>query len=308
MKAFLASRGSLLVMTLWVMVILGALAVAVGRQLSVEVRLARYRRAMDQAETLARSGVLLAMQRLQQDVQQMDEPYDWLDDDWAAMAVEGLEEMGVTGRIAIAMEDAARRLDVNAASAAQLGAVMGSPAAAQEVVDYRDADTDGPSESPVETAPYYYPKNGPVAAIEELRELPGMSQDLFAALQALTAAVPGSDPNPIVNINTASREVLQAVGLTGLADAIVLFREQGHYFTSLSPDVLTDDPSVPPPFDPADTEFQNARATLGVVSHVFTVQVTAVMESPAVRRSLTALIRRYPGGTELPRIVAWREG
>ena len=65
--------GSLLIMSLWLVVILAVLAVAVARSLSVDVRLAKYRQAHDQARALARSGVYLALQRLARDAQAPEE-------------------------------------------------------------------------------------------------------------------------------------------------------------------------------------------------------------------------------------------
>lgn len=316
------ARGSLLVMTLWIMVILGALAVAVGRQLSMEVRLTKYRRALDQARTLARSGVLLAMARLQDDAKQ-EETFDWLQDDWAAFPSAGPESSTTiwvvpvpTGardaassgeRVEIEMLDEERRVDVNTAPAAVLEPLIGSPALAQAIVDYRDQDHEGTAESPVETPPYYYPKNGPVVALEELRDLPDMTADAFNALQQAMFAVPQSSPTTTVNINTAGREVLQAEGLTTLADAVLQFRSQGHYFTSLAPDVKTENPAVPPPFDPGNTEFQNARGHFGVASQLFTISVTSYVATPPVRQHLEAVVQRTPGGIEPLRIIAWRE-
>jgi len=320
--AYGTTRGSLLVITLWIMVILGVLAVAVGRQLSMEVRLMKYRRALDQARGLARSGVLLAMARLQDDAKQA-EAFDWLQDDWATFPAPGPEASAAVwvvpvptgardasssgGRVEIEIRDEERKLDINTASAAVLGPLIGSPSLAQAIVDYRDQDSDGASESPVETPPYYYPKNGPIIVLEELRDLPDMTADVFDKLQRATFAVPQSGPTTAVNINTASRDVLQAAGLTTLADIIVQFRDQGHYFTSLSPDVKTESPAVPPPFDPGNAEFQNARGRLGVASQLFTVSVTSYVAAPPVRQHLEAVIRRTQGGTEPPRIIAWRE-
>ena len=60
-------RGSLLVMTLWIITILGALSVAVARYLSTEVRVTRYRLARHEARELAHSGIVLALTLIQED-------------------------------------------------------------------------------------------------------------------------------------------------------------------------------------------------------------------------------------------------
>ena len=84
MRRLRTREGSLLVITLWMVATLSVLAVATARYLSTEVRLTKLRLAREQAKTLARSGVYLAMERLKQDADgESDGKYDWLGDDWA---------------------------------------------------------------------------------------------------------------------------------------------------------------------------------------------------------------------------------
>ena len=72
-------------MTLWLVTILSVLAVAIGRYLSLGVKMAGYRLAREQAVTLARGGVYLAMQRLADDPPEAEgQAYDWEGDEWAA--------------------------------------------------------------------------------------------------------------------------------------------------------------------------------------------------------------------------------
>jgi len=318
-------RGSLLVITLWVIIILGALSVAIARHLSREIRLTKYRLAREQARVLARSGIYLAMRTLQQDAKDSNEAHDWLADDWALFPTTdsqadptvwvvplpggGSHDTQRTSWVEIQMLDEERKLNINAASATQLDLLIHSPALAQAIVDYRDPDSDGgPAESSIETPPYYYPKNAPIAALEELRALHDMTDDVFSRLQEFTYGIPGADQRLMANINTASREVLQAVGLITLADQIVTFREEGHYFTKLNPTVEAD---VPPPFDPStNTEFQNALNAnrLTVASQVFLVKATGHVAVPPVHYHVEAVVQRSPDGADVPHIIAWREG
>jgi type II secretory pathway component PulK len=295
-------RGSLLIITLWIVTILGALSVAVARYLSTEVRLTRYRLARQEARELARSGVYLAQRLIQEDID--DPQVDWSEEPWAQPQTVS----PASGRhVTVVITDEERKLNINAASADQLEPLLGSLSLAQAVVDYADADTAGPAESPVE-APPYFPKNAPVAALEELRDLPDMTEEVFTALQQFTFAAPGASATLAVNINTATRDVLQAAGLPTLADAIVAFREQGHYLTSLTPDVVTENPAVPPPFDPADPEFQNARSRLVVASQFFLVRATGSTTQPPVQHRIEAVIQRSTDSTApTPTIIAWRE-
>ncbi|MBI4004210.1 MAG: general secretion pathway protein GspK [Candidatus Omnitrophica bacterium] len=292
-------RGSLLVMTLWIVTILGALSVAVARYLSTEVRLTRYRLVRHEARELARSGVSLAQRLIQEDTD--DPQVDWSEETWA----QPLTVSPASGRqLTVVITDEERKLNVNAASAEQLEPLLGSRQLAEAIVDYADTGTDGPAESPVDTPPYY-PKNASVVALEELRDLPDMTDEIFTALQQWTFAA-GAPTTLTVNINTATRDVLQAAGLPTLADAIVAFREQGHYFASLTPDVVTENAAVPPPFDPANTEFQNARSRLVVASQFFLVRATGSTTLPSVQHHVEAVIQRSTDSSP-PRIIAWRE-
>jgi len=311
------SRGSLLIVTLWVVVILSALAVAIGRYLSLQVRLAKYRSAQEEARTLARSGIYLAMQRLIRDAQEPEAngaTYDWLGDDWAVFSGEPADHWVVPlsarggvlprGQVDIEIADAERGMDVNAASASQLDSLIRETDVANAIMDYRDADQDGPGDRFVDQPPYV-PKNGPVAALEELRDVPGQSDETFERLRQFTWAAPELAPTQSVNINTAPREVLIAAGLPTLADTIIAFRNSGHAFAQVTPTLQTDHPAIPPPFDSGNLEFLNAQPHLTVSSQTFRVTATGRLRQPQVRYRIEAIVRRNTTGASL---IAWREG
>ena len=107
-----------------------------------------------------------------------------------------------------------------------------------------------------------------------------------------------------MNLNTASRDVLLAVGLPTLADELLQFRAGGHYLTALSPNVTTDNPAVPAPIDPASAEWLNALPSLQVRSDTFTIRATGILAKPAVRQRVEAVVRRSDQGMY---ILAWRE-
>jgi len=300
--------GSLLIVTLWIVTILTVLVVAIARTLSLEVRLTKYSLAREQARALARSGVYLAMERLKRDVEPDNKSYDWLEDDWAG----GVQQVSGTdphASVEIAIVDAERALDVNAATVDQLTQLSGSSDVAHALVDYRDQDQEGAWEAVMEEHAYY-PKNGPLIAPEELREIPGQTTETLEALEQFTVAVPEPAPRTKVNVNTASREVLRAVGLPRLAQEILQFRADGHYFTALAPTLVTESPTVPPPFDPAAPEFLNAQPALQVYSDTFEIHATGRLNNPKVRYRINAVVKRTgcPTAAQTPCIVAWREG
>jgi type II secretory pathway component PulK len=297
--------GSLLVVTLWVVTILVVLVLAITRILSLEVRLTKYRLAREQAKAFARSGVVLAMERLERDVEP-DGQYDWLEDDWAAEVwqVPGTDP-NASVEIVIVDEERKLNVNVNTATAEQLALLIGSSDVANALVDYRDSDSDGEWEAVVEEQGYY-PKNAPLVASEELREIPGQTTDTLEAFDAFTRVVP-EDPGTTVNVNTAPREVLVAVGLPETAEEILQFRDQRHYLTALTPDVKAESDAVLVPF--ADSpEFLKALETvpptLQVHSDTFRIAATGMLASPKVRHRIEAVVRREGQNVQ---IIAWRE-
>ncbi len=318
-------RGSILIITLWLVTILATLTVATARYLSFEVHLTKYRMAREQAKVLARSGVYLAMQRLATDAQ--EESYDWLQDDWAIFPQEdpdtdlsvwkvlmypkentARETSASIGYVEIRITDEDRNLDINKASLNEITYLIGSADAASAIVDYYDSDTDGQWETSVEDPPYI-PKNAPVTVLEELLAVPGVAS-LFSLLEQSTVAIPPTNTPMAVNINTANAKVLGAIGMPSLADDIIQFRKQGHYFTDLNPPTA-EDPTVVVPFDTSDTEFLNTQNRLSVVSRVFRVETTGRIQNQTVNARVKAVVDRALIGKAtqaLPKVLSWQEG
>lgn len=298
--------GSLLVITLWLVTILTVLVVAIARYLSLEIRITKHRLAHEQARWLARSGVYLAMQRLARDVEPDGHAYDWLQDDWA-------QAPQASGDLEITIADLERALDVNAADAATLTRLIGSADVANAIVDYADEDHNGPLEAPDEERAYV-PKNGLVTTLEELRDVPGQTEEIFERLQRFTFAVPEPGPTPLVNVNTAGREVLLAVvaqssldeaAQTLLVNKLEAFREQGHYVTNLAPQVEADSEAALAQFD--GTELQTIQTHFSAASQLFTIHATGRVDRPPVQYRVRAVVKRSAPG-ERPAILSWSEG
>ncbi len=315
-----ASRGSLLIITLWLVTILTVLAVAVARYLSLEVKVTKYAMAREQAEALARSGVYAALQQLAADTTQGTPSADWAGEAWAAAH----PPLAMTkGEVQVAITDEERKVNLNTAEEETLTRLTGSPAVAKAIVDYRDPAEDG------EDRPPYFAKNEPMTAREELMELPDLAQDGGTLYTALTeTATPYLPDDAKVNINTAPPGVLGALGLSNVVVAAIetfrtgpdgpdehaqdgVFEGDGTAIVQKVRDVLG--PSVD--FDSAD--FNTDRTvlqTLGTSSQTFTVISTGRVLQPAVRVSIQAVVRRNgcpaPTGDEAPPvcIIAWRKG
>lgn len=317
MRLLRARRGSLLLVTLWLIAVLAVLAVAISRFLSLEIRLAAYRAAREQARALARGGVYLAMERLAQDAAAPETggaAYDWLSDEWAAFpqADPSADPSRWTlaagaGKFVIQIRDEERRLDLNAASAAQLARLTGDAALAQAIVDARDAPD--PAEDLPGAAPPYFAKNAPFAAPEELGDLPGMQAEPYALLAARTSPYRRStDP---INLNTAPADVLRAAGLADSTVGLVLgFRERGVFQQAgvVVLEALKDGAGV----DLTGTPDGNLLISnlFGVASATFTVTVEGRVAQPPVTARVEAVIRREgcEEGQPAPCVLAWREG
>ena len=328
--------GSLLIMSLWLVAILSILAVAVARSLSVDIRLAKYRQAHDEARALARSGIYLAMQQLARDAAAPEadgKVYDWLGDEWAGVPgtdpdVEpgqwlirfpgtGRDTARFPGEVRIRVADEAGKLHLNTATKEQLVALTDNEMLAQEILDARDGPD--PAEDRPDDATPYFAKNGPFAAPAELSDLPGMTPEAYDTLQK--QASPYTPATAPININTVTPDVLDAVGLSGSAVSLITrFREgtdgpdaheQDGVFTEAGLtilQVLKDAQGV----DLTGTPDGNLLTSteFGVSSDVFTIVSEGAAERPAMRCRVEAVVRRAgcSDGAIPPCIVAWREG
>lgn len=305
--------GSLLVVTLWLVTILSVLAVAIGRYLSLGIKMTRYRVAREQTRTLARSGIYLAMQRLADDANESDgTSYDWEGDSWA-----GEWRIDVSsGAFTVRMTDEERKLNLNIASADQLRSVAGDELVVQGIMDARDEPD--PVEDQPGGRPPYFAKNSPFVVPEELADLPGMTLETYEALHANTSPYHGVSTT--VNINTAPRDVLRAFGLTDTTvQMIERFREGPDGPGEHQEDGIFTQPGLAIVQLLKDTQGVDLTGTpdgnllggsdFGVSSQTFRVTVESVLERPVVRTRIDAIVRRTPcpEGASAPCIVAWRE-
>ncbi len=106
-------------------------------------------------------------------------------------------------------------------AAAGLSAALAEKTA-YAIIDYRDADTATKDGTPEDFAyPGVFMKNGNFEFIEEIKLAPGMSEEIFGKIKDCITCY-GQGP---VNINTASPEILEILGLSSaLVGKVLLFR------------------------------------------------------------------------------------
>ena len=298
-------RGSLLIITLWLVIILGALATAVARYLSVEVQLTKYRVARQEARALARSGIYLAMNLLQEDPTPQ---YDWRGDAWA-------QPLSITPaigqQVSLVITDEERKINLNTATALHLSQLLGQADLAQTLVDYHDPSD--PAEDRLTDDPPYYAKNDRIVVLEEVSDVPGMEPGLYETLlaQATPHTEVGAAGGPL-NINTVTPEVLETVGIRPQTiEAIVQFRDSPNGPFQEAGLMLAETLQAQGLVLDDETERNLLVSDLfRVSSRVFTVVSEAVVERPAVRVRIQAAIQRPAEGSgiSVPQVIAWREG
>lgn len=335
-RACLSQTGSLLVITLWMVTLLSTFAIAIARYLSVELRVMKYRVALEQAKAMARSGVYVAMARLAHDGAHQDETHDWLgDSDWAFVQADNAESAGAWELRApkavawVEVIDEVRKLNLNtiAESTAARSAVeylLGSEGAAwiQDYVDQDSADSgNGGKESDDSAAPVYTAKNGPAIRCEELLSIPALArEDLRVRVQDFCdAASTYHASNEKININTVDEEVLEALGLTPGIAALSQLRDpdpRTHAQDTVFKDANTildqfPDGGWKPVAGSAEADIITG---MGVNAQTFTVKSSGeAIIFPNRESSATAAYRieaivRKNCDKQKPCIVAWKEG
>ena len=232
--------GQSLVLVLWA---LGLVSVAIGAltvQSTHELRLGRIPLESLQRKAIAQAGVQQAIALLKRD----DPKIDHLGEPWATgkegeaqfleniVVGDGAFSIGVMDGDAwrTGLIDEERKLNVNAATLDDLRRLIDlvkttevdAHAIATAIIDWREkTDPEGPACHGATPACH----NGWLETVDELRLVPGMTPELFTALEPyITVYGSGS-----VNVNTASAVVLNALDCPG--DALVQQRADAPFTT-----------------------------------------------------------------------------
>jgi general secretion pathway protein K len=283
--------GIALVVVLWVLALLSVIAGSLVFSSRTEVLMAGNMAAVAQAEALADAGVYQAIHEL---VRPQTDLLRWKGDGLTHL----WKYQGADLRVTILDESA--KVDVNAAPTVLLKGLLrvlgiaepDADALSDAVADWRDAD-DLRSLHGAEKSDYaaagrdYGPANAPFETIEELRQVLGMSDDLYRKLEPLVTVYSRQSG---INAAVAPREVLLALpGAT--PEQVNLFLEQRR--------ILLEQGLPAPPFPGGQ------GLSTGAIGSVFSIQVEAIM-SDNVRFFREAVVR-MTGDTRGPvTVLAWR--
>ena len=204
-------NGMALVIVLWMLALLTLLAAGYSRMMRTETILISQHMQLAEARAMAEAGVWLAIQ----DLLAMEVDRKWLSDG---------REYTFTwyeGGISLRLQDEAGRIDLNTARAELLHGLLQDSGIdeaeaiglLQAIMDWRDRDnlprTAGAEDQDYRLAGRNYgAKDGPFNSVEELRQVLGMNDSIFGAVEpALTVYSHQPGINPVV----ATREALLAI-------------------------------------------------------------------------------------------------
>ncbi len=335
MRSNQAERGSLLIVVLWSLFFLAALALVINISITPQLGLAAKLRDRTATRYLAQAGLRRAIIEIRLDE---TEEFDALNDLWSRNE-EAFKEIALSDNEYFSVEyvlpeseeggeeekqygliDEERKININAMPAEvlkqffEIVAETSSQDAtdiADAIIDWRDED-DEPLDNGAENAYYEsledgYPcKNGRFEILEELFLVKGITPDIYEKVKSrLTVFGSGQ-----VNINTADELVLQGLGMgEELAKKVVLFRKGGDGESGSEDDNFFEDgESITATLSGGRTlspeeqeEFEVAAAFLGVRSDNFRGEVVGGFKDREGVARITFVIHRDE------KIRYWRE-
>ncbi len=197
-RALIQNRGSILVVTIWMVALLSLLALSVVSFVRLGVRAEAWARDEQAAEQLLAALARLAVRQSQTDE---SEAVDALNESWARPLDRSAEDLrsefeGTSPaggfRVSLRAIDECGKINVNLASEALLveaireaGGEGTANGLARAIVDWRDEDSDGPGEGDQTNAERTYPpSNRDLARVEELQFVRGVAPAMFAGEDA----------------------------------------------------------------------------------------------------------------------------
>ena len=303
-------KGFALILTLIVTALMVAALVELIHQAYVDISLSRGYRDGQQASLLAESGVTGGMKLLQLSLLGKDNTS--LNDAWAT-PVKLDDEIG---SIEITVIEESGRINLNSlvqpngefepftqAALKRLGKRLQIPEEAwNSLADWQDSDDQTRSngaETPFYRSqiPPYAARNGKLATITELSLVKGFTPDIVARLKPFVTiyADQAGAPLPMININTASKEVLAALddGIDNpMAERILEER-------SLKPFTVTDNLSRI-----AGGGTISSRIAANVIYKGSLFRITSIARVKESARTVEAVIRLTGGA---PETLSWQE-
>ena len=228
-------KGSILILVLWVLLLLSIFTFSAGYAARQRLLLLDRLEARETLRAIAEAGVQAGIQTIQQK-DPKSQKVDSLNEEWSRNDLGHKSAEVGNGYFLCEIVDEERKINLNETNSAliltrlfEVAAKLDEQSAsdlAVALLDFRDEDDD-PYESGAESRyyeslnPAYRSKNAAFDSLEELLFVRGMTPAILEKIRPFVTLV-GS---PRVNLNTASKEVLHALGFSeSLVESITLFR------------------------------------------------------------------------------------
>ena len=311
-----ASEGSVLIQVLWTLAILVLLGLALGYTTALDQRLVSYQRDRLTALYLAKAGYVRALVELERGpIPQTDSYLDsWANNPDAFRQTPlgpgsftvsyALPGQDPPAGVVYGIVDEDRKININTAPKAILARL---PGMTEEVVDAL-------LEWRAKHKSLVVIEDKPFKLLEELWLVDGMTHEVFQALEPFVTVY--SDGK--VNLNTAPREVMAALGMSeGLVSKVLRFRwgrdglrgtRDDQSFTTLASagqelnafETLT-------PLEAAQLSNVITQNRLKVASSVFRIHAQGTVRDGKIRRAVEGVVRRAAGPSRSVALLSWRE-
>lgn len=244
-------NGTILITTLWILAILSIFAIGIGFRASIEARLSKYNMDRLKGIYLAKAGIIKAQAILLKDNNSYDSilecgiavPVDKeIKDIFTEKIDDGAFVVGYDeeGKYYYGMMDEERKININKASAEVLVNLLGQgkDEAAESIINWR-----GTMRLPKgawddyykSLTPPYECKHADFSVIEELMLVKDVTPELFNSIKDYVTVYGDGK----VNVNTASKKVMFALGLSiGTVDIITGIRNGADKIAGTKDDVV----------------------------------------------------------------------
>lgn len=287
MKIKQNEKGVILIITLWVLAILGLLAISFSHQMRIEIKLTKFQVDSLRALYLAKAGINYAIAKLKKDTNL----YDALNEDWASKEEVEVEK----GKFSFYIEDEERKINLNTAPKSILEKLGLAEDVVCSIIDWRDTDDNMTLPAGAEDEYYqtlnlpYHCKNTSFESLEELLLVKGMTKQILYGEDGISQWITVYGKG-VVNINTASKRVLSALLNERLAQNIINARR------GLDGKEGTEDDKI----YTTTTEFSQIKNLITTDSNYFRINATGIVNK--VVRKITAVIEMETG-----KIKYWKE-
>ncbi|MFH1655812.1 MAG: hypothetical protein ABH954_04300 [Candidatus Omnitrophota bacterium] len=334
LKILLNSKsGVILLVTIWILIILAVLSVGIGHRNSIGLKLNRFSIDKLKSYYMAKAGLQVVIKELEKDKKDYDNLYECgisLDDEETLEDVlkdvsigDGFYSVGYEkeGTFVYGLIDEERKINLNTVKMSNYEVLKNlfelldidsekAEIIACSIADWHDSDSN------VTNFPYgaeddyymeldgpYHCKNSPFEVLEELFLVRGMSKEIFLKIKDYVSVFPAGFADLKVNVNTASKFVLQALGnlssasssdVDGLVDKIIDYRAGSDNIETTEDDesINLADTSALGLTAPEETLFRELRVNFTTKSDYFRAKIQGIYKDRKVISQIEIILSR----------------